>query len=79
MLQGYTKTEEEFARVSFLFGDISGYTVLEVGSNKYKYFLGICTLLKYLFLWQLFMFPLYIWTQISELSPRYIFQTGSLL
>ncbi len=41
--------------------------------TKYKYYwtwvdvLGICTWLEYLFFWQLLIFPLYTWTQISNL------------
>ncbi len=43
-------------------------------------FWGICTSLEnLLFLWQIFTFTSHILTQISELSPRYIFRIGSLL
>lgn len=39
--------------------------------TKYKY-LGVCTLLEHLCFWQLFIFTLYIFIQISVSSTSYI-------
>ena len=53
---------------------MSGFS--EVGRNEVQ-ILSYCTSI-YIF-WLLLTFPLYIWTQTSELSPPHIFKTGSLL